>query len=224
MAAITLGLLCLLCASSYKSALGTTKTIYGAVSESAWLRHGSPLLNPTQIQWHRNGTILIFYNHPGDLTYPQKNKFQLSKTDGTLQIFNLSVNDTGNYKVTLINTSYQTIEEIKLIVVEKIKKPKLKVLNATDCFVKVSCVTFNNHSVEAECNIPSDASKCPETKKSSSPDLYIFVEGESISCVCSIFASSNSSSIAIKDYCSNKGTHHTNCVFLVALILVALLF
>nr|XP_023646870.1 uncharacterized protein LOC111833145 [Paramormyrops kingsleyae] len=230
MAAINVWLLCLLCVSSCNS--GTTKTIYGAVSESARLRHSSPPLNPTQIQWRHNGTMFLFYNNPGELNYPQENKFQLNKTDGSLQIFNLCVNDNGNYKVTIMSTSPEISEEIRLIVVEKIKKPELKVLNASPgtgfCLVNVMCISFDNHSVEAECNITSGTSSCTETKKGSSPDLYISAQRKIISCISSNFASSNSSSISIKDYCEgfNNGSHYTTCVFLVELllVLVALLF
>nr|XP_023688418.1 T-lymphocyte surface antigen Ly-9-like [Paramormyrops kingsleyae] len=212
----------------------TPKTIYGFINESVILPSGSPVLNPTQIQWHHNNRFIILYVHPNEVSNHNKNKFWLNKTDGSLRISNLHTEDSGNYKVKIIIEKSQKPKELNLIVVGRIKKPELKVLNARRrtgfCLVKVSCITFDDHSVEAECNITSDTSSCTETRNSSSPGLSIDISAQAklISCNSSNIVTSFSRSIVINEHCAidlkglTNGTQCTTCIFLVYLLIVLL--
>ncbi|KAG7454976.1 hypothetical protein MATL_G00251640 [Megalops atlanticus] len=195
------------------SADAQRSAITGTVNSSVILPAGDKQSKLSQLQWDINDKIIAVYIGGAVHTHLDPrfgNRLHLYSGNGSLQINQLQMEDSGIYNAAAMYTGSTQFQntEVQLVVYEKVSTPKMEVLSnvssAEFCNVTVNCSTLHGLWVASDCSWTQGRFTCRETPSrdsTSSESLQITAAGDSIVCTASNPASTRNSSLPVKELC-----------------------
>ncbi|KAL7875676.1 hypothetical protein AOLI_G00106390 [Acnodon oligacanthus] len=183
--------------------------VYELVGKTAHLSLGKQL-NQNQIKWKKNDEVIGILDTYKQLPLLKSdsliNKFNISATNASLIIYNVTKKDSGHYKA-IIGVWEDEITEYHLIVEEAVSEPIIDTdliqLNSSydDCRILVKC-SADGDSMIYDC----DSQICTRTNSSlTKVNITVAVTGDGIlECTASNHVSTEKNSIPLSNTCSEK--------------------
>ncbi|KAL6490964.1 hypothetical protein MHYP_G00013090 [Metynnis hypsauchen] len=181
--------------------------VYELVGKTAHLSLQKQQLNQNQIKWKKDDKVIAILDKQQPRLNPESliNKFNISATNASLIIYNVTKKDSGHYKALIGDWEYEDTE-YHLIVEEAVSEPIIDTnlmqnSSIDDCRISVKC-SADGDSMIYNCN----SQICTRTNNSlTKVNITVTVSSKGIlECTANNHVSTNKYSITLSNTCSEK--------------------